>query len=97
MIRRSGAAGARRGSMDAGVRIGTMPDPRADTSGIVLACPCGEVYELRPEYAGRLLECAACGRPLRAGSRTRVAGDVDHGFDRDIFLLRERLLTISLR
>jgi uncharacterized protein YxjI len=65
------------------------------TVGIVVACPCGEVYELRPEYAGRLLECAACGRHLRAGSPARVVGDVDHGFDHDIFLLRERLLTIA--
>ena len=65
------------------------------TVGIVVACPCGEVYELRPEYAGRLLECAACSRHLRAGSPTRVVGDVDHGFDRDVFLLRERLLTIA--
>jgi len=64
-------------------------------SGIIVACPCGEVYELRPEYAGRLLACAACDRPLRAGTPTRPAGDVDLGFDRDVFLLRERLLSIS--
>src|SRR6266478_5683305 len=63
--------------------------------GIVVACPCGEVYELRPEYAGRLLACAACDRHLRAGSPARVTGDVDAGFDRDVFLLRERLLAIS--
>jgi hypothetical protein len=67
------------------------------TRGIVVACPCGEVYELRPEYAGRLLECAACHRHLRAGAASRVGGDVDPGFDRDIFLLRERLLTISAK
>ena len=67
------------------------------TSGIVVACPCGEVYELRPEYAGRLLECAACHRHLRAGAPSRVVGDVAPGFDRDIFLLRERLLSISAK
>jgi hypothetical protein len=64
-------------------------------SAIIVACPCGEVYELRPEYAGRLLACAACDRPLRAGAPTRPAGDVDPAFDRDVFLLRERLLSIS--
>src|SRR5258705_11190621 len=32
------------------------PDRRVATVGIVVACPCGEVYELRPEDAGRLLE-----------------------------------------
>jgi hypothetical protein len=56
------------------------------------------VYELKPEYAGRLLECPACGRRLRAGSSpgTARAGapQGDPAFDRDIFLLRERVLTI---
>src|SRR5207249_7965628 len=36
-------------------------------AGVVVACPCGEVYELRPEYAGRLLEYPSCGRHIRAG------------------------------
>jgi uncharacterized protein YxjI len=62
--------------------------------GIVLACACGEVYELRPEYAGRLLECVVCNRHLRAGPPTRVAGG-EPAFDRDVFLFRERLLTIT--
>lgn len=69
------------------------------TAGIVLACPCGEVYELKPEYAGRLLECPACGRHLRAGNAPgaprRFFPDVDPAFDRDVFLLRERFLSIS--
>lgn len=67
--------------------------------GIVVACPCGEVYELRPEYAGRLLECPACRRRLRAGPppntpRPPTAG-VDRAFDRDVFLLRQRVFTIA--
>lgn len=66
--------------------------------GIVVACPCGEVYELRPEYAGRLLECPVCNRPLRAGAlpggARRVTADTDPAFDRDVFLLHERVLTI---
>lgn len=65
---------------------------------LVLACPCGEVYDLKPEYAGRLLECPVCGRQSRAGvpaggSRHPIA-DLDPAFDRDVFLLRERVLTI---
>lgn len=64
-------------------------------TGIVLACACGEVYELRPEYAGRLLECAVCHRHLRAGSLARVAATGDPAFDRDVFLFRQRLLTIT--
>src|SRR5688572_13397717 len=69
--------------------------------GIVVACPCGEVYELRPEYAGRLLECAVCGRHLRAGGGARpvrrLTADVDPAFDRDVFLLRERMLSIKAK
>jgi hypothetical protein len=64
-------------------------------SGIVVACPCGEVYELRPEYAGRLLECPVCTRHLRAGHAARVSSGADPAFDRDVFLLRERVLTIA--
>ena len=57
------------------------------------------MYELRPEYAGRLLECPVCGRHLRAGHapgapRLPAAG-VDPAFDRDVFLLRQRVLTIT--
>ena len=56
------------------------------------------MYELKPEYAGRLLECPACGRHLRAGPPPGLArlhaGLVDPAFDRDVFLLRERVFTI---
>jgi len=68
-------------------------------SGVVVSCPCGEVYELRTEYAGRLLECPACGRHLRAGQAPGLprppAPGTDRAFDRDRFLLRERVLTIT--
>ena len=65
----------------------------------MVGCPCGEVYELRPEYAGRLLECPACRRHLRAGPppntpRPPTVG-VDRAFDRDVFLLRQRVFTIT--
>ncbi len=63
-------------------------------SAIVLACPCGEVYDLKPEYAGRLLECPVCHRHLRAGGLRRPTPDLDSVFDRDVFLLRQRVLTI---
>ncbi len=67
--------------------------------GVVVACPCGEVYELRPEYAGRLLECASCRRQLRAGPAPNTprppTPGVDRAFDRDVFLLRQRVFTIT--
>ncbi len=57
------------------------------------------MYELRPEYAGRLLECPSCRRHLRAGPppntpRPPTVG-VDRAFDRDVFLLRQRVFTIT--
>ena len=56
------------------------------------------MYELRPEYAGRLLECPSCGRHIRAGYLASAprppAPGVDPAFDRDVFLLRERVFTI---
>lgn len=59
------------------------------------------MYELRPEYAGRLLECPVCGRALRAPAAReairRADPDLDQAFDRDVFLLRERLLTIRTK
>jgi hypothetical protein len=67
--------------------------------GVVVACPCGEVYELRPEYAGRLLECPACRHRLRAGPRPGAprppAPDLDPAFDRDVFLLNQRVFRIA--
>lgn len=66
--------------------------------GIVVACPCGEVYELRPEYAGRLLECAVCSRRLRAGHPPGTprlpTPELDPAFDHDVFLLNQRAFTI---
>ena len=68
-------------------------------TGVIVACPCGEVYELKPEYAGVLLECPACERQLRAGRSHAVprpaAPETDSAFDHDVFLLRQRVFTIA--
>jgi hypothetical protein len=68
-------------------------------TGVIAACPCGEVYELKPEYAGVLLECPVCGRQLRAGRAPAgprpASPDTDPAFDRDVFLLRQRVFTIA--
>lgn len=68
-------------------------------NGVVVACACGEVYELKPEYAGRLLECPVCGRHLRAGRAPALAREptpgLDPAFDRDVFLLNQRALTVA--
>ena len=65
--------------------------------GVIAACACGEVYELRPEWSGRLLECPVCKRHLRAGHLPHALGNgsgalhLDPAFDRDVFLLNQRL------
>jgi hypothetical protein len=47
------------------------------------------VYELKPEYAGRLLECPVCRRRLRAGAASGPAwpsaDEADPAFDRNVF------------
>jgi hypothetical protein len=57
------------------------------------------VFELRPELAGRLLQCPRCGRRLRAGRAPALVREarpgVDPAFDRDVFLLNQRVLTIA--
>ncbi len=63
-----------------------------------VACQCGTSYELKDEFAGRLVKCPLCGRENRvpgvvpAGS---VKVQADPVFDRDVFLLRQQLLRIS--
>ncbi len=59
------------------------------------------MYELRPEYAGRLLECPVCNRRLRApappGAPRPPSPGVDPAFDRDVFLLRERVFSVRTK
>ncbi|MDT8902875.1 hypothetical protein [Anaeroselena agilis] len=58
-----------------------------------VACPdCGAAYNLKSQYAGRLLECPACHGVFRAPER-----QVPAVFDRDIFLLREKHFAIDTK
>ena len=62
-------------------------------------CQCGTSYELKDEFAGRLVQCPQCGRENRAPALSvspapmTTAGDPV--FDRDVFLLRQQFLKIS--
>jgi hypothetical protein len=72
----------------------------APDRGVVVACACGEVYELRLEYAGRLLQCPVCRRHLRVGhgvsaSAVGSSNGLDPSFDRDLFLLNQRAISIK--
>ena len=59
-------------------------------------CQCGNSYELKDEYAGRLVRCPKCQAVSRA-ERTvyNPTSQADPAFDRDIFLLRQKHLAIN--
>jgi len=63
-----------------------------------VTCQCGTSYELKDEFAGKLVKCPQCGRenrvPSGAGSLP-VQVQADPVFDRDLFLLRQQMLKIS--
>lgn len=61
-----------------------------------VTCQCGTSYELKDEFAGRVLKCPKCGRENRApGTPVAVQPQADSVFDRDVFLLRQQMLKIS--
>jgi uncharacterized protein YxjI len=62
-----------------------------------VTCQCGTSYELKDEFAGRMVRCPQCGTENRAPGAVVVAAraQVDPVFDRDLFLLRQQLLRIS--
>ena len=63
-----------------------------------VTCQCGTSYELKDEFAGKLVKCPQCGRENRvpAGSGgVPVQVQADPVFDRDLFLLRQQMLRIS--
>jgi uncharacterized protein YxjI len=63
-----------------------------------LNCQCGTSYELKDEFAGRLVKCPQCGCESRApggGSAVPRTPQADPVFDRDVFLLRQQLMRIS--
>src|SRR3712207_5486385 len=59
-------------------------------------CECGSTYELKDEYAGRLVRCPKCQSVSRV-ERTAYSptSQADPAFDRDVFLLRQKALAIS--
>ena len=63
-----------------------------------VTCQCGTSYELKEEFAGRLVKCPQCGRDNRVpglAAATAVKPQADAVFDRDVFLLRQQMLRIS--
>jgi uncharacterized protein YxjI len=62
---------------------------------VLVTCECGNSYDLKDEFAGKLVKCPKCGRPARAPSVATAVTQLDPAFDRDIFLLRQQMLKIS--
>jgi len=62
---------------------------------VLVTCECGTSYDLKDEFAGKLVKCPNCGRPARAPSVGTAVSQLDPAFDRDIFLLRQQMLRIS--
>lgn len=63
-----------------------------------VTCQCGTSYELKDEFAGRLVKCPQCGRENRVAAlapSAAVKPQADAVFDRDVFLLRQQMLRIS--
>src|SRR5262245_865662 len=61
-----------------------------------VVCSCGTSYELKDEFAGRLVKCPQCGRENRVPALAVAAQtQADPVFDRDLFLLRQQLMRIS--
>src|SRR5882672_1328943 len=62
---------------------------------VKVTCECGTSYDLKDEFAGKLVKCPQCGRPARAPSVAVATAEGDPAFDRDTFLLRQQILKIS--
>jgi uncharacterized protein YxjI len=61
-------------------------------------CRCGTSYELKDEFAGKLVKCPQCARENRVPDLPQPVSatpQADPVFDRDVFLLRQQLLRIS--
>jgi uncharacterized protein YxjI len=63
---------------------------------VVVSCRCRNTYTLKDEYAGKLVECPQCGAVNKASESTLTPkSQADSAFDRDIFLLRQKHLSIN--
>lgn len=64
---------------------------------VPVQCSCGVLYNLKIEFAGKLLECPNCGGHIRAPQLPNSACDVPFAtiFGRDKFLLRQKHFAIA--
>jgi len=65
---------------------------------VLVRCTCGSEYNLKDEYAGKLVQCPRCGQNLLVPSPEQEEIPVQRGeppFDRDVYLLRQHVVAIS--
>lgn len=63
---------------------------------VVVSCRCRNTYTLKDEYAGKLVECPQCGAVNKASESTLTPkSQTDDAFNRDVFLLRQKHLSIN--
>lgn len=61
-----------------------------------VTCQCGATYDLKDQFAGKLVRCPQCGGENRVSATPGdIRPQVDPALDRDIFLLRQQMLKIS--
>src|SRR4051812_7712204 len=61
------------------------------------ACACGATFNLKDEYAGKLLQCPTCKQSFTADAPAPMAtvAQADLAFERDRFLLRQKVMSIN--
>ncbi|HXE57338.1 MAG TPA: hypothetical protein VNK43_05010 [Gemmatimonadales bacterium] len=62
---------------------------------VLVTCQCGKSYDLKEEFAGRMVRCPHCGAVSQAGAGRPADALADPVLDRDVFLLRQEHLAID--
>lgn len=63
---------------------------------ITAVCDCGRSYQLKDEFAGKLIACPACNGTIAVPASSRIP-QADPVFDHDKFLIRQKKISISTR
>jgi uncharacterized protein YxjI len=63
---------------------------------IALTCQCNTTYELKDEFAGKLVKCPQCGTENRVPTAILTPkSQADPVYDRDVFLMRQKAMAIN--
>jgi uncharacterized protein YxjI len=64
---------------------------------VAVTCKCNTRYDLKDEFAGKMVKCPSCGAVSRAPAPLTPTSQADPVFDRDVFLLRQKAIAIKER